>query len=380
MGDFLGCSVAGAGDVNNDNYADFIIGANGADPGGLFNAGKAYVYSGLDGVLLHEVSGEAEHDGFGITVAGAGDVNDDNYADFIIGAAYADPGGMGSAGKAYVYSGSDGSLLYEFSGEAVNNSFGGSVAGIGDVNNDYNADFIVGAGGSFFAGKAYVYSGLDGSLLYEVTGEAENDGFGGSVAGAGDVNNDNNADFIIGAGGADPGGKAYVYSGLNGSLLYEVSGEAEGDSFGCSVDGAGDVNNDGRDDFIIGAYAAGPGEVMGPGKAYVYSGLNGSLLYAVTGEASMDMFGLSVAGAGDLDNDGYADFLVNSSAKNKVYIYSGSDGSLLYDLDGEQSFGFSINGAGDVNNDGKDDIIVGANSVDPGEKAMAGEAYVYTLP
>ncbi len=157
---------------------------------------------------------------FGTSVSGAGDLNGDGYADFIIGAAVADPSSKANAGSAYVYSGADGSLLYQKDGAAVGNMFGISVSGAGDLNGDGYADFIVGAStapsSKSNAGSAYIYSGADGTLLYQKDGEAANDNLGTSVSGAGDLNGDGYADFIVGAAGSDPGsksdaGSAYVY-------------------------------------------------------------------------------------------------------------------------------------------------------------------------
>ena len=141
--------------------------------------------------------------------------------------------------------------------------------------------------------------------LYTFTGAAVFDNFGLSVSGAGDVNNDGYSDLIVGAYGNDAGGsnagRAYVYSGQTGGLLYTFTGEAAGDEFGRSVSGAGDVNNDGYADLIVGAPST---EYEGyPGQAYVYSGQTGALLYTFTGEAAGDLFGTSVSGAGDVKND-----------------------------------------------------------------------------
>ena len=132
-------------------------------------------------------------------------------------------------------------------------------------------DLMIGANyaGTSNRGKAYVYSGADGGLLYEEEGEADLDWFGSSVSGVGDVNGDGKDDFIIGANRAKTShqGKAYVYSGADGSLIWSEEGEAADNAFGHSVSGVGDVNGDGKDDFIVGAYNAG---TSGQGKAYVY--------------------------------------------------------------------------------------------------------------
>ena len=333
--DELGSSVASAGDVNGDGKADFIVGASGADPGGLSSAGSAYVYSGATGALLYQKDGAAAGDALGASVAGAGDVNGDGNTDFIVGAIFADPGGLGTAGEAYVYSGANGALLHQKGGIAPGYVFGISVAGVGDLNSDAKADFIIGAYGTAGGrGAAYLYSGATGALLYSKSGAAAGDNLGYSVAGAGDMNGDGKADFIIGARLADPGGlsaagSAYVYSGANGALLYQKDGAA-GDTLGFSVAGAGDVNGDGKADFLIGAFGADPGGLSAAGSAYVYSGATGSLLYQKNGAAAGDNLGNSVAGAGDVDGDGKADFIIGVpftdpgglSAAGSAYVIS----------------------------------------------------------
>ena len=136
--------VVVVGDVNGDGKADFIVGARGADPGGRADAGSAYVYSGADGSLLYQKDGGAASDRLGVSVSTAGDMNGDGKADFIVGAYYVDPGGRANAGSAYIYSGADGSLLYQKDGGAAGDNFGLSVSTAGDVNGDGKADFIVG--------------------------------------------------------------------------------------------------------------------------------------------------------------------------------------------------------------------------------------------
>ena len=223
--------------------------------------------------LLYTFDGEATSDDFGESVSGAGDVNNDGYADLIVGAR-----DHGDIGRAYVYSGETGNLLWTFDGEATWDDFGHSVSGAGDVNNDGYDDLIVGApnndAGGSEAGRAYVYSGQTGALLWTFTGEAAYDNLGHSVSGLGDANNDCYDDVIVGAplnsAAADEAGRAYVFSGQTGTLLRVFDGEAESNLFGTSVSGAGDVNNDGFDELIVGAPendAAG----HSAGQAYVLS-------------------------------------------------------------------------------------------------------------
>jgi len=224
--DLFGFSVAGAGDVNGDGFADLIVGAFANDAGGA-NAGRAYVYYGGpagDATADLTLTGAAAGDEIGVSVAGAGDVNGDGFADLIVGALGNNAGGP-IAGRAYVYYGgpaADAVADLTLTRAAAGDNFGQSVAGAGDVNGDGFADLIVGANndaGGGNAGRAYVYYGgpaADAIADLTLTGAAAFDNFGVSVAGTGDVNGDGFADLIVGApyndaGGADAG-RAYVYS------------------------------------------------------------------------------------------------------------------------------------------------------------------------
>ena len=385
--------------MNGDGKDDFIVGADLADPGNKLNAGSAYVHSGADGTLLYQVDGASTADRFGNSVSMAGDVNGDGAGDFIVGAWFADPGNKTNAGSAYVYSGADGSLLYQKNGAVVSDNLGKAVSAAGDVNGDGKGDFIVGAhradpGNRNLAGSAYVYSGADGSLLYQVDGVAAGDNFGISVSNAGDVNGDGKGDFIVGAHRADPGnrnlaGSAYVYSGADGSTLYQLDGAAAGDFLGVSVSKAGDVNGDGKGDFIVGATGTDPGNRSDAGSAYVHSGADGTVLWQVDGAAVGDQLGSSVSNAGDVNGDGKGDFIVGApqaspgsrSVAGSAYVHSGADRSLLWQVDGAAAgdfLGVSVSNAGDVNGDGKGDFIVGATGTDPGNRNNAGSAYVHS--
>jgi len=391
--DAFGHSVSLAGDVNGDGFDDLLVGAHLTDPFGVYNAGEAFVFSGANGGLLFRFYGEFPNTEFGYSVSGAGDVNGDGLADIIVGARRADTGGSAASGAAFVFSGVDGELLYLFEGNVSNENFGASVSDAGEVNGDGFADLIISAigarpGGIGNAGSVFVYSGLDGALLYQWDGPAAYDYFGSNVSGAGDVNGDGFADLIFQASGADPGGianagSAFVHSGANGSLLYRFDGGYANGEFGKSVSDLGDLNNDGYDDLIVGA-----GQTRTKGTAFAFSGLDGSLLFQLESEYSASDFGRSVSEVGDFDFDGFADVIIGDPLASpgrianagSAYIFSGANKSLLYQSDGEfadDMFGYSVGGGGDTNNDGRPDVIVGAYTADPNGVNLAGSAYAF---
>ena len=162
-----------------------------------------------------------------------------------------------------------------------------------------------------------------------------------------------------------------VLSGADGSVLYNFDGDSTGDRFGISVSGASDVNGDGFDDLIVGAYQD-DNNGTDSGSARVLSGFDGSFLYNFDGDSAGDEFGWSVSGVGDVNGDGIADLIVGARRDEKnginsgaARVLSGSDGSVIYNFEGDSTddrFGFSVSGAGDVNGDGVSDFIVGANS------------------
>ena len=317
VGEEFGTSVSGAGDVNGDGRADLIVGARLDDNNGL-SSGSARVLSGLDGGELFEFDGDSAGDEFGFSVSGAGDVNGDGFADLIVGAFDDDNNGKDS-GSARVLSGLDGGELYEFNGDSADDRFGVSVSDAGDVNGDGFADLVVGAfdddNNGTDSGSARVLSGSDGSELFEFNGDSANDDFGGSVSGAGDVNGDGIADLIVGADRDDNNGansgSARVLSGLDGSALHEFNGDSVGEEFGTSVSGAGDVNGDGRADLIVGARLDDNNGSFS-GSARVLSGFDGSTLYTFDSDSAGDEFGISVSDAGDVNGDGFADFIVGA--------------------------------------------------------------------
>jgi hypothetical protein len=436
----LGTSVAGAGDVNGDGYADVIVGAPGYDAPDP-DEGAAFVFLGgpsgiADGspttahAQLESNQGLAN---MGYSVAGAGDVNGDGYADVIVGAReyYTAPG---EGGAAFVFLGSasgiaDGNPATAAAVlESPNSQYsilGTSVAAAGDVNGDGYADVIVGApsydAGEFDEGAAFVYlggaSGIEESDPTTVHAEIQSNQAGGelgiSVAGAGDVNGDGYADVILGASYYDLGevneGVAFVFLGgpaaigdgnpITASTLLQSNQTAA--YFGTSVAGAGDVNGDGYGDVIIGASYYDAGETN-EGAAFVYLGSATGIADGdpSTADAQIEsdqtngFLGNSVAGAGDVNGDGYADVIVGAQVyddgetdEGAAFVFDGSATGIpdaspatadarLESNQASAYLGWSVAGAGDVNGDGYADVIVGAIQYADGETGE-GAAFVF---
>ncbi|MGH8016666.1 MAG: integrin alpha, partial [Candidatus Zixiibacteriota bacterium] len=212
-----GQRLSSAGDVNNDGFNDVLISA--LAYGTLQDSGRVYVFSGQTGETLDVFSGETEGESFGWSIAAAGDVNNDGFDDVLVGAIYHDGVGV-DAGRAYVYSGQTGEPLYVFNGQAYQDHFGSAVSTAGDVNNDGYADMVISAPLHDGVGRVYVYSGATGGVLYILDGVGLGDHFGGSVSSAGDINQDGYSDIIIGSWGFDTElpfvGRALVISGQDG--------------------------------------------------------------------------------------------------------------------------------------------------------------------
>lgn len=357
-------AVSTTGDVDGDGIPDFIIGSPRIFYGGN---GTAFVHSGATGALLYQKTGVA--DWFGYSVAGVGDVDGDGHADFIVGT----PSPGTGAGSSYVYSGATGALIYQKDGIDAGDSFGQSVAGGEDVDGDGRDDFIIGApnanpNGISNAGSAYVYSGATGALIYQIDGSATFDEMGLAVAVIGDINEDGKAEFGIATGLALA---VYIYSGATGEVLFQKAG--------VDVAKAGDVDADGCSDFMTAKGAS----------IFIYSGATGVLIH------QKDSIGnISIAGAGDVDGDGYDDFMAGNpfaepdsiDDAGSVYVFSGATGYLLIQINGTAGsdstgdrLGYAVAGLGDLNGDGKSEIIAGAPQYDPNGVSDAGSAFVYSF-
>ncbi|MCD4656816.1 MAG: choice-of-anchor D domain-containing protein [Planctomycetes bacterium] len=424
-------------DFNGDGIEDIIVGTYGNIHSGL-RTGKAYIYLGSKNLtplmLSNSVIGFYGRTNdrnnpyyFGCSASSAGDFNNDGYDDIIIGAAGEDFGGT-RAGCAFIFFGSQNPSRSNYAlnadviiiGENENDRFGWGTTSAGDLNNDGIEDIIIGAPGfyegGYSTGKAYIYYGSSSptSIIYAtnadvmITGVDVGGKFGGCVSSAGDYNNDNIDDIIIGApyanGQTNRTGVVYIFYGKSNiaanlsasSADVKFNGRQTNEEFGYSVSSAGDFNNDGIDDIIIGAWHDYENATWA-GAAFVYYGSSSpiSIEYPrnadirILGENAYDGFAISVSNAGDFNNDGLDDILISThcddSGGNDVgaaFVFYGksnhysmySKGDADFIVLGEnyrEWFGFCSSSAGDLNSDGIDDFIIGAfktndNGIDSG--------------
>ncbi|MBV6479512.1 MAG: hypothetical protein HGGPFJEG_02286 [Ignavibacteria bacterium] len=386
-GDNFGLSVSAAGDVNANGFADVIVGAPGSDAAAT-NAGRSQIYFGgnpMNNSVDITLNGVSAQDNFGTSVSVAGDINGDGYYDVICGAPNNDAAGS-NAGRAYVYLGGNPmntGIDLTLTGAAAGDIFGYSVSGNGDANGDGYSDVMCGAptndAGGSNSGSVYVYFGgaspdnTSDVTLPGFSGEY----FGNSVSLQGDLNGDGYSDILAGAPSNSAiffeGGRTYVYYGGNAiDNLRDAMflGENSGDNLGYSVSYAGDVNGDGYTDILSGAPYNNAGGAAA-GKVYLY-------LNSMTGTDIADeifsinssglYMGWSVAEAGDVNGDGYKDFIAGApfDSAGRAYIYFGGnilDNTADLILRGEipgDGFGWHVNSAGDFNGDGYSDVLIGA--------------------
>jgi hypothetical protein len=419
--DLYGTSVAMVGDVNGDGFADMVIGA---PANGATDAGAAYLVLGdVNGWGLRRLAnqspsvkytGQSAGDRAGTSVAAAGDVNGDGFDDFLVGSPARNDGLGANQGSAYLVLGSatptaaNLSTQIKYGGESAGDLAGSSTSAAGDVNGDGFADFLVGSparndGAGANQGAAYLVLGsaapsaanLSAFLTY--SGEAAGDLAGTSLGAVGDYNGDGLADYLVGSpGNTGSAGAAYLVqgnlvptAGILGTaptFSMEFRGEVGGDQAGGSVSGAGDVNGDGFDDVLVAAKLHNPGVGAGAGVVYLLLGPLGAFgpgtssnialvtnASKYTGEAAGENAGTSVASAGDVNGDDFADFLIGapffgSTDRGATYAVLGSSdpaGGALGNavrLTGQQNndqSGNALAGGRDVDGDGIADILVG---------------------
>ncbi len=466
----FGGPVSAAGDVNGDGFADVIVGAPGWD-GGDSHEGAAFVFLGsADGIVGSDpttANAHMESNQFGAqfgTISAAGDVNGDGFDDIIVGAHFysslhLDDNTLEVNGAAFVFHGSEQGITGTdpttadavILGNQLSSDLGLYVSGAGDINGDGYADVLVGVpkhGTPFppnipindrsgFHGAALVFhGGPDGIvgngiinadevlgfnnadaviLSYEDTGLPEPEIYGaiGTVAGAGDVNDDGFDDVVLG------GSTIALFLGsANGVVGSDLSmaqsriapgGPIGFSAFGFIAAAAGDVNSDGHADIIASSpfREAVPFTSRQEGIAWVFHGGPDGLAATDSTQADAtfegtlagEYVGLGVAGAGDVDGDGFDDVLVGArvypgslASEGVTYLFRGSPGGITATsllgadsrLEAKQSgavvlgnnIAMGLSGAGDINNDGYADVIIGKGYWDNGEE-NEGAAFIF---
>lgn len=391
----FGETVAGIGDVNGDMIPDLAVGASGASEGKFRRAGRVYIFSGSDGLLLRTISAPVPAGGirFGFAIAAAGDLNADGAGDLIVGAPRARTPGKGRTGAAYALSGSDGTLLATLAPAVPRrgSQFGVSAAAGTDVTGDGQPDLVVGApaeraSGRRQVGAVYIFD-AQGAVEAALSDPAPQAGarFGESVAFTSDASGDAIADLVIGADGQsftidDFAGAVYLFSAA-GSVpafikrVYSPSAEFFA-NFGFAVTGLSDLNGDGIGDFAGAAPDEDLTSFSAVGRVYVIGGDPNTPTIATLDDPAphfATFFGGAIAALPDLTADGLPELAVgaelhkdpNGIRAGRAYVVQAKTGAAYLTIESPTGdvcarFGWAVAPAGDVDGDGKGDIIVGA--------------------
>lgn len=343
-GALFGFSLAPAGDVNGDGFADLIVGAPGTILFAIEDCSASIFLGGPGGTFSETADWTVTSPSaswLGYSVSSAGDVNGDGFADVLIGS----PNEGSASGRFALYLG--GTSLSTTPAQvitgAVQEKLGIKVSSANDFNNDGFGDVIIGTE----LNRAYIYLGSPTApyLSHPVllTSDLGDEGFGNTVAAVGKVDGDDFPDVVVGAPLSDVAGtnagRVFFYRGTSTLPLYPdrlpqtaiLAGPASGALFGTAFAGAGDLNGDGFADIIVGASGTSDnGANSRTGSAHVYFGsrsFNVGLDAKIVG-ATNDLLGVSVANIGDSDGDGFGDLLVGtqstSTPQGLAYLYRGA--------------------------------------------------------
>jgi hypothetical protein len=345
-GDLFGYRLSGGKDMNGDGIPDLAVSAPYGRTG-FQKAGKVYLFlGGQDFATAKPIALSADElsDGFGMAICLDEDLNDDGLFDLVVGAPYSNRGGA-SAGTVYIWWGTktlkNGAKPDVILRQGTTNDMFGNSLSAGDLNGDGQADLAVGAPqhnvGEKLPGSVFVYFGGSKAKWNEpslvLNGEATSfqDYFGVSVKIVGDINGDGGSDLLVGAPkvkiSTGDEGRVYLYSGgqaLDAKPDQILNGGTALGHFGSAVYAAGDLNRDGKADFVVQSEDGAEGH----GMLHFYYGGWETAFYEMTGEMIGDRLGNSIAPLGDFNGDGTEDMAIGARWNDA----SGRDGGRVYIL------------------------------------------------
>jgi len=312
-GDMFGFSIAPCGDVDQDGVPDLAVGARRADA----DRGYVLVLSGRDpaaaGGVLQELRGDAAGDCFGISLHALDDLDGDGCAELMVGASQPGTSLVGGAGYVTIFSGRTGRRVRRHTGDERGTDFGEYVGGGADLDEDGVGDYLIGAPRDDWHGALFAFSGADGGRI-AVLRDSGAFQFGANASVVASIDGDAVPDIVVAAPAIKfQPGRLAAYSGascVSGSprRLWLREGVA-GDGLGRAISAVEDLDGDGARDLVVGA----PGDYSaGPGCVHALSASTGESLGIVRGSLGWGGFGVVLASLGDLDGDGRPDFLVGA--------------------------------------------------------------------